>query len=455
MKDAVINRIVIIVFLLLCLIPSLGMLIFGQSEAAANEVLSQFPAIRENNGKMNKDYLSEIADWAGDRFAFRQELVTAWSGLNASLFRTSVEDKVVIGRNGWLYYSESLDDYMGLGLEDEKLEAVARNLSLMQEYAESKGADFVFSIAPNKNSLYPEAMPAYVPRSDGSGNAGKLVPFMERYGIRYADLFSAFSDENRVLYFKTDSHWDSEGAALAADVILTGLGRDGSFSSSGFTDGEEHTGDLYEMLCPVGKYTETDRRYVPGFSFTTAKDPNGGNAISIESSCGAGNGRLLCWRDSFGVSLYPYLAESFRDARFSRSASYELVRLEQEETDAVVIEIVERNIAYLLEYMPVYPAPVRDLPARTSEMPALTVSAEKGRTAASSDMTLLQCVIPAESVQGLTRAYFVCDGVCYEAAILYPEGSAPVVSAWIPSGETGSIAVVYGNESVMCFSNAA
>ena len=105
--------------------------------------------------------------------------------------------------------------------------------------------------------------------------------------------------------------------------------------------------------------------------------------------------------------------------------------------------------------MPVYPAPVREIPAFTSEMPSLTVSAEKGRTAASSDMTLIQCAIPAGSAHGLTCAYFVCDGICYEAAILYPDGSGPVVSAWIPSEKTGSITVVYGDESGMVFSNAA
>ena len=38
----------------------------------------------------------------------------------------------------------------------------------------------------------------------------------------------------------------------------------------------------------------------------------------------------LCWRDSFGIALYPYLAETFHDAVFSRSATYDLVRLKAE-----------------------------------------------------------------------------------------------------------------------------
>ncbi len=455
MKKSVGNRIWLFVFLLLCLIPSLGMLVFGPSEAAANEVLSPFPALREKSGKLNTEVLSQLADWAGDRFALRQELVTAWSGLNAALFRTSAEDKVVVGSGRWLYYAETLDDYRGAGLMDGQLEALARNLALMQEYTESKGARFLFTIAPNKNSLYPEAMPAAVPRREQTRNAERLAPLLERCGVRSADLFSAFSGEDRVLYFETDSHWNTEGAALAADTILRGLGRDSAFYASGFSDGERHTGDLYEMLYPAGRYAETDRRFLPGFHFTTAKDPNGGNAINIESSCEAGEGRLLCWRDSFGVTLYPYLAESFRDGRFSRSASYELVRLEEEETDAVVIEIVERNLRYLLEYMPVYPAPLRELPPAGGGMPSPEVTAEKGRTAASAGMTLLQCAIPAEYVPEGARAYYVCDGLCYEAAILYPAGPDPVVSAWIPLEEIGSISVLCGGEGGLFTADAA
>ena len=445
-----INRLIIALFLILCLIPSLGMAVVGESEAAANEVLAKYPAFLDKSGKPDSGYLTKISEWASDRFAFRQELITAWSGLNSALFRTSVEDKVVIGKSGWLYYAETLDDYIGAGLEEAKLEAIARNLSLMQDYAESKGVKFLFTIAPNKNSIYPGDMPDHIPHADNQGNAERLIPLFEKYNIRYADLFSAISDKDEILYFKTDSHWDSKGAALAADVILSGLGRESSFFLSDYSYGEAHTGDLYEMLYPAGRYTETNRVYVPGFTFTTAKDPNGGNAINIESSSETGTGRLACWRDSFGVSLYPYLAESFHDARFSRSAAYDLIRIESEETDAVVIEIVERNINYLLENMALYPAPVREIPDANGGLPHLEITAEQGKTAASSGLTLLRCEIPEEYAASTREAFFICDGICYEAALLYPDGSGPLASAWVSEETPDNVYVVLGNGS-SCF----
>jgi hypothetical protein len=325
----------------------------------------------------------------------------------------------------------------------------------MQEYAESSGTAFLFTIAPNKNSVYPEYMPVFVPNSADDSNSKRLMPYLDKYGINYADLFSAISHENEILYFKTDSHWHNKGAALAADVILKGLGRKSEFFSSDFSKGEEHKGDLYEMLYPAGNHTETDYRFVPGFSYTTAKDPNGGNAINIESQSENGTGRLLCWRDSFGVALYPYLAESFHDARFSRSATYDLIRIESEETDSVVIEIVERNLGYLIENMPVYPAPTREMPAVVAQMPDVAVSAEQGKTEASSKLMLLQAEIPSDYIQNITKAFFSCDNVCYEAQILYHGGSLPVVSAWVPAGEAGNVSVIYGSDGSYCSSAAA
>ena len=155
------------------------------------------------------------------------------------------------------------------------------------------------------------------------------------------------------------------------------------------------------------------------------------------------------------MALYPYLAESFHDARFSRSATYDLIRIESEETDSVVIEIVERNLDYLIENMPVYPAPTREMPVVVAQMPDIAVSAEQGKTEASSKLMLLQAEIPSDYIQSITKAFFACDDMCYEAEILYPGGSLPVASAWVPAGEAGNVSVIYGSDGSYCSSAAA
>ena len=105
--------------------------------------------------------------------------------------------------------------------------------------------------------------------------------------------------------------------------------------------------DLYEMLYPSGRDTEESEALASGFSYTLSGDPKGGNALKIRSACEGKSGTLLCWRDSFGISLYPYLAESYGNALFLRSSDYDLAEIEKTGSDTVLIELVERNLEQL------------------------------------------------------------------------------------------------------------
>ena len=445
MKKNTLKTLYIGLFFLLCLVPSLGIAVFGPSQAAANEVLAQAPSLHTKEGTFNTDVLSDAADWTADHFALRQEFSTAWSRIHAVLFRSSVEEKVILGRGDWLYYRESLNDYRGIGLPEEQLNAAARNLALMQEYVQGKGTAFVFTLAPNKNSLSSGQMPSTVFSAHETSNAERITGYLEEYGVNYVNLFEELGAEKEILYFRTDSHWNARGAALAADRLLTAAGRESAYYSAPFVPGEEHIGDLYEMLYPAGSFREQDWSYVSGFSYRTAKDPNGGNAISIDAENPDAAGSLLCWRDSFGISLYPYLAESFGKAKFSRSTAYDLAQMETEEISVVMIELVERNLDYLLKNMAVYPAPVREIPAAE---PAGTVSVrtEKGKTASARGMVDLTCSFPETALDVSMPAYFLCGGICYEAALLFPEEGTVMVSAWVPADRAEEIAVFCGND---------
>ncbi len=341
--------VLITLFLVLSLLPILGMFVLGETQASANEVLASKPALVGRDGSMNAKVLNDFSDYIADRFAFRKQLVTAWAKMNAALFRTSAEEQVVLGTDGWLYYTPTLDDYMGRAMSVEELEAAAAYLVSLQKEVESRGATFLFTIAPNKNSLYGGNMPSYIPENHYGSNAEWLKPYLEEYGVNYADLFSVFSEREEVLYYRTDSHWTERGAALAADTLLDAAGKTSSYFSGPFAAGEPHLGDLYEMLYPTGKGREDSLSYAPGFGYRLAGDPRGGNAMKIVSSCDGREGILLCWRDSFGISLYPYLADSFSEASFLRDTSYDLAKIDETGADVVILEIVERNLSQLAD----------------------------------------------------------------------------------------------------------
>lgn len=338
-------------FLLLCILPSAGMLFLPPTEAAANERLTPVPQLKSEDGSWNQNVLDDATNYIADHFALRQEMVTANAMLQTGLLATSPAEDVIYGTDGWLYYAETLDDYQNRAtLTDEEVRQIAQTIADMQAYCEVRSAQFVFTIAPNKNSLYPEHMPARYLQSDSPGNYEKLKPLLEEYGVHYADLFTFLSEQDEILYLKTDSHWTNRGAALAHDFLMETIGLPHTaFAQAEYTTAETHRGDLYEMLYPKGTAREAQQAYETTFSYIS--EPRTAEDILIQTtSPDAPNGRLLLCRDSFGNALHPFLAEDFREATITRQMPYPLEQVQA--GDTVIVEIVERNLANLLKYPP-------------------------------------------------------------------------------------------------------
>lgn len=437
----------IALFLLACLVPSAGMFLAGEGQTGGNEVLSQLPGLRDREGKLNQSYLTDLTDYAEDNYFLRQSFVTAWSALNHRVLNTSIAGNVVLGRNGWLYFADTLDDYTGVDpMSAREIAAAARNLSLMEEYCLSQGAQFLFAVAPNKNTVYPQFMPP-LPAAARS-NAGALFEALDGTGTAYLRLASAFDSQEEILYFTQDSHWNSKGAALAADWINTALRRDGDryFYGGSFTPAADHRSDLYDMLYPAGTWLETDWKYGGELDFSYDVPIRDATAMSIMTT-GSGQGSLLMFRDSFGNLLYPYLADSFAQALFSRAAAYRLDLVAGREADCVVIELVERNLDYLLRYVPVMPAPVRELPEAgrvLEERAALDVTPSRDMEG----YVLVSGTLP-EALPEPSRVLLCAADACYEAFLTEEQGFALYVPESALTGDLSAVLVSgSGNVSI-------
>ncbi len=358
------SRLAMAAFLAACLLPGAGMLLLPESQAAANQRLAPRPALTLPDGGPNPDVLQQATDYVADHFAFRQELIAANAALKATLFHTSAEDSVLLGREGWLFYRETLPGYLHTEpMSDRALYGAAHTLALLREYTEAHGARLLFTVAPNKASLYPQYLPAVGTPLEGSDDIDRLRPLLEQEGVPYANLFAAFRAQPDVLYHRLDSHWNARGAALAHDVLLDALGKDDrdAFFGGGWHMEQIHSGDLSEMLYPAGGVLDEDAVFDRGFAFVYDPEPRTVEDQRIATRCDGRGGSLLMFRDSFGNSLHRFLADSFGNAVFSRAMPYQMALLDETGADTVVIELVERNLKWLAERAPIFPAPARGL----------------------------------------------------------------------------------------------
>ncbi len=450
------EKLFIAVILLLCLIPSAGMLLPASGETGGNEILAPPPLLRDAEGGINGAYLSQLSGYVEDNYFLRQQLVSAWSALNQNLLHTSIADNVVLGKDGWLYFGGTLDDYTGADLmTDREIFCAARNLTLMDRYVHDQGGSLVFTIAPNKNSLYPEHMPGLtvIPhRSNAEALAERLAigvgtdyyeaaPDPAAVYVDYADLFSLFRGQEETLYFTQDSHWNAKGAALAADAIMQHIippysaYRQPSYFQETFIPQDNHLSDLYAMLYPTGKWRETNQTYGGELHFTYDKPFRSANDMTIQTSGGAYGESLVMFRDSFGELLYPYFADTFSHAVFSRSMPYKLAELAPEPA-VVVIELVERNLDYLIQHPPVMPAPERTVPEAKIVDAPLVLTADPASSP--EGYVLVQGTLPVEPAEE-SAVYLCSGGRRWEAFLLEDNGFA----LYVPEAGLEDLRVVF------------
>ena len=348
-----------ILFFAICLCPSLGMLVTKQETSSENRQLSEFPSPKTEEGKINVEWLSQAGDYFQEHFAFRNELVTGNALLHGRLLETSTADGVIQGKNGWLYYKDSLDDYLGQDLlSDRSLFNIAHMLSMTQQALEEKGVNFLFTIAPNKNSLYGDNMPYYDKlKVSGQTNRENLENWLKTEKVAYADLYQALMEENEVLYHARDSHWNNKGAALAADVLMDALGKDhDSYEGESYTVRRDYTGDLDTMLYPLASTADDEIYYDKETTYATVEEIQSNFDPRITTVNPVKEGSLVMYRDSFGNALLPYMADAYANAYFSRGIPYQLMDVETHSADTVIIERAERFLPEMSQFPPVLTA---------------------------------------------------------------------------------------------------
>ena len=330
--------------ILLLVLPSLAMPIFPSGDdSAENRYLADYPTLADEDG-LNPDFDDDFEAWLRDHFALRQQAVRANAQLNYSLLRTSPNSQVIVGDGDWLYFDETVADYTGEGrFTDEELALLSGNLSALADALAERGARLYIAIVPNKNTVYPQYMPGrYAMRAD-EGNLPLLREACADIDAQWIDLvgpLEAAAAGDRLVYLKTDTHWNALGAAIAADAVLEAMGRaNAPWRDAGDTD--FHDGDLARLMGLSGVLSESVPDIVPDVPLPEADF--GESRVSVE---GDGEGTLAVYRDSFGTAIGPWLAGAFE--RTELRWEYPLDGTIP--CDAALVLLCERNLrTYLTE----------------------------------------------------------------------------------------------------------
>ena len=347
-----IRTVFIILMIAALMTPSVLMLCGFKNANRENRPLAQMPKL-VNEGKINPVFASQFDKYTEDHFALREYLVSAFNIADIALLRDFNGTNAVIGKNHHIFYGETLDDYLGIDqLTKEQISSIADYLSdLSAEFAKD-GAAFAFMTAPNKATIYPEYMPGYLKPTDAARNIDMLTEALVERNVRVIDAKSILlkAKAERTVYYEHDSHWNNFGAMLVYNDIAEQFGLE-QHDAYTYTVEIDRTGDLHNFVYPSTDYKE-ERIIYPEFAEYTSKRPvNFDRDKTVETHSDINDRVMVIYHDSFGRSLQPILSQSVGSLYMNSYFPYKTDFIKDKDPDIVVIELVERNLDLLYEYV--------------------------------------------------------------------------------------------------------
>jgi len=290
--------------------------------------LNDFPAWEWNRAALDA-FPAKFEAAFNDHFGFR-DVFTRWHSLiKVYVLGMSPVDKVILGKQEWLYLSRSV---MGKKISKESdVVQWGRELQTKQAWLAARGIRYLLVVPPNKEEVYPE----YLPNSISIKHThryldGILKGLSADLRVNILDLREPLCQGRSLgmVYDRTDTHWSHLGMFLATNEILLRLHRWYPELQPAPLDQRPQTpvwgpgGDLARMIGLQSKMWE-ERLTVPPApaSFqegvmrskqvwpeNSLQDP----PLIYESRGSAQKLTMLITGDSFGLGLLEFLPEHFR-----------------------------------------------------------------------------------------------------------------------------------------------
>jgi len=284
----------------------------------------------------------------------------------------SPSEKVMRGKNGWLFFTgEPFTDLINATrgirrFKDSDLKQYAEALDARYKWLKNKGIRYLFIIAPNKHSIYPEYLPDNMFKVNSKTMTDQFVNYMRlNSDVPVVDLRQALLNHKHpdtLLYYKTDTHWNHFGSNIAQYEIAKILA---SYYPDQITpvfykksDIETTTGPGGDLSVMIGlKYLFEEIHTNPVLDPCAKRPvpPNGDYSSTFVTKCGKSSINALIFRDSFFEFLYQYVSIFFNQATFvSKRIEYSNIEkfLQEGKPDIVIEEWVERYLAAVPEVEP-------------------------------------------------------------------------------------------------------
>lgn len=175
-------------------------------------------------GLEDRSFFSSYEGFFNDHFPFRAALIKAKAVIDFRLFGASPAPSLHIGTDNWLYLKKDLVDFRKNSCADrEAMRRLARDLRSLEGAVEASGRRFLFFVAPNKMTIYPEYAGVEPFPTCGKSRLDLLKEAFAEFPLKNqirVDELLLDAKKTRQVYMKNDSHWSYNGAKIVSDEMI-------------------------------------------------------------------------------------------------------------------------------------------------------------------------------------------------------------------------------------------
>jgi hypothetical protein len=170
------------------------------------------------------NYFREWDGYLSDQIPYRDTWIKTYFFTQVRILGKSHTDKVIVGRNGYLFSVRTnvAEDRTAL---DKMIESATDLAVALQKRMSVYGGKALFVGLPDKNWLrrqdYPSGVPYPSLNDAAEGGFAAALASRQLASLSLAPILEAHPDER--IYYKTDHHWTFAGAYLGYTAIMQAL----------------------------------------------------------------------------------------------------------------------------------------------------------------------------------------------------------------------------------------
>ena len=348
----------VFIFLMLCFAPS-WFLTDKKISESEKRTLAEFPEPNDTKG-LNSSYSQQFETWYSDHFAERELIVETYN----KFFQTKGDAQngsVIEGKDGWYFYKQdhNIENYSNLQIiKDEELPLIKEYLLTIDNWCTAHGKKFYVLICPNKASIYSEKVKHVKKlKDDANSDAMRVLDTLKGTNLKIVfskDELLRHKNDGELLFRKQDTHHTEIGAYYSHKAIMDIISEDYPLKAIPLSEipqtayKDTKNCDLKQLMPgAVPDDTSTYKHLITQKTFIT--ETRIGSSVKYTNP--KGKHTLYLLGDSYSLLLQHFFAMEFKEVEVNRRHQYwftneELEKIE-ENTDIVVLEIVERHLSSL------------------------------------------------------------------------------------------------------------